>query len=256
MIAAIKKGEKTFRIDLSNPIDISIPLTGKQDDVNAWYVEPANIEPVRTEQFIGSVAEGGNVNFRNIFFNPHGNGTHTECVGHISEKVYSINSCLKTFFFFAEVISVTPEIFNEEESEWKKQGDLIITKEQIETALKGKPDAIIIRTNPNEKEKLSHQYSNTNWAYLSEEAAQYIADCGIKHLLIDLPSVDRENDGGNMLAHRAFWHYPQKTRFDATITELIFVPNSVSDGECFLNIQIASFENDASPSKPILYEIN
>jgi hypothetical protein len=33
------------------------------------------------------------------------------------------------------------------------------------------------------------------------------------------------------------------------------VPNSVEDGEYFLNLQIAPFENDATPSKPILYKI-
>jgi len=42
---------------------------------------------------------------------------------------------------------------------------------------------------------------------------------------------------------------------DATITELIFVPNSVKDGKYILNILIAPFENDASPSKPILYKL-
>jgi len=36
---------------------------------------------------------------------------------------------------------------------------------------------------------------------------------------------------------------------------LIFVPESVVDGAFFINIQIASFENDASPSKPLLFEI-
>ena len=78
---------------------------------------------------------------------------------------------------------------------------------------------------------------------------------GIKHLLIDLPSVDREIDGGRMMSHRAFWNYPDNPRHESTITELIFVPESVVDGPFFLNIQIASFENDASPSKPLLFQI-
>jgi hypothetical protein len=36
---------------------------------------------------------------------------------------------------------------------------------------------------------------------------------------------------------------------------MIFVDNEVKDGSYLLNLQIASFENDASPSKPILFEI-
>ena len=78
-------------------MDISIPLRAGAENVNAWYVDPVSIEPVRTEHFTGSVAEGGSVNFRNIRFNPHGNGTHTECVGHISTEVESINKHLKEF---------------------------------------------------------------------------------------------------------------------------------------------------------------
>lgn len=256
MKAKIELKGKEVQIDLSKPIDISIPLCGNEQDVSAWYVEPAKIEPVRTEYFLGSVAEGGTVNFRNIFFNPHGNGTHTECVGHIAEKVYSINQALKTFFFTAELITIEPESYEKEEQEWVKKGDLIITKEQLVSTVKEDTEAVIIRTLPNFLEKTHHHYSNTNWAYLEPEAAQYLAEKGVKHLLIDLPSVDREEDGGKMLAHRAFWKYPSDTRHDCTITEMVYIPTSVQDGKYLLNLQIASFENDASPSKPVLYQIN
>ena len=118
-----------------------------------------------------------------------------------------------------------------------------------------KRDALVIRTLPNTREKLSMQYSYTNPPYLLEEAAIYLREKGIKHLLIDLPSVDREKDEGLLLSHNAFWNTKGKLRLDATITELIFVPNSVDDGCYLLNIQIAPFENDASPSKPILYKL-
>ncbi len=255
MIATIEHAGKTISVDFSKPIDISIPLRAGVENVSAWYVNPMEIEPVRTDQFTGSVAEGGTVNFRNISFNPHGNGTHTECVGHISEEVYSVNKELSTFFFTAEVVTIEPEVFNGEEQEWRKKGDKIITKEQIVNAFKSDAEAIIIRTSPNNREKINHQYSNTNWAFLDEEAARWIADKGIKHLLIDLPSVDKEFDGGKMLAHRAFWNYPENTRHGCTITEMIYVSDEIKDGEYLLNIQMASFENDASPSKPVLYQI-
>jgi len=88
-----------------------------------------------------------------------------------------------------------------------------------------------------------------------EEAIQLLVKKGIKHLLVDLPSVDREEDGGELKAHKAFWNFNDKVRKDATITELIYVPNKVKDGTYLLNLQIAPFENDATPSKPILYKI-
>ena len=78
---------------------------------------------------------------------------------------------------------------------------------------------------------------------------------GVRHLLIDLPSVDREEDGGELQAHKAFWNYPTEDRLDCTITELIYVANEIPDGFYILNIQIIPFELDVSPSKPVIYPL-
>jgi kynurenine formamidase len=165
---------------------------------------------------------------------------------------------LKQFLFWATLISVQPEQVGE---------DLVISKTQIEKALKSvhnseiNLEAIVIRTLPNDGSKKSLKYSNTNPPFLSEEAALFLRESGIQHLLIDLPSVDKEKDGGKLLAHKAFWnvtnvnHLNDDARLNCTITEMIFVPNEVPDGNYILNLQIASFENDASPSKPILYSL-
>lgn len=247
MIATIETNSKKYKIDFQKPLDISIPLRASKNNVNAWYIEAPIIEPVKDGEWIASVAEGADINFNNIWFNPHAHGTHTECVGHITKKVYSINQNFKQFFFLSEVITVAPE---------KKGTDFVISKKQLQFALGNKKrEAVVIRTIPNTNEKLSKQYSHTNPPYLLSEAAIYLREKGVKHLLIDLPSVDKEKDDGELLAHNAFWNTAGRTRMDATITEFIFVPNTVLDGTYFLNIQIAPFENDATPSKPILYEI-
>jgi kynurenine formamidase len=251
MIATINNN---INIDLSKPIDISIPLTNTDENPIAWYIEKPTIEPVIFGDWIGKVSEGkSSTNFNNIFFNPHGHGTHTECLGHITRDFYSINQCLKQFFFLAELISVQPEIIGD---------DLVITKNQIEKALNGKfPEAIVIRTLPNLESKKNLKYSNTNPPYLAEDAARFIRESGIKHLLIDLPSVDKEHDDGKLVAHKAFWNVTDvhnlnpDARLDCTITEMIYMPDEVLDGSYVLNLQIASFENDASPSKPVLYLI-
>lgn len=255
MIATINHNNQNFEIDLSKPIDVSIPLTNTDDNPIAWYIEKPVIEPVVFGDWIGKVSEGkSSTNFNNIFFNPHGHGTHTECLGHITRAFYSINQSLKKFFFLAELVSVEPE----------KQGDdLVITKTQLQKLLNSSisPEAIIIRTLPNQKSKKSAKYSNTNPPYLSEDAAIFIRESGIQHLLIDLPSVDKEHDEGRLLAHKAFWNVKDvdnlnsDARLEATITEMIYVADEIKDGSYILNIQIASFENDASPSKPILYKI-
>ncbi len=247
MIITLDHKKQSYTIDVSKPLDISIPLRASKENVNAWYIDEPKIAAVTEGKWIGKVSEGGTTNFNNITFNPHGHGTHTECVGHITPEFYSINNTLKQFFFMAEVITIQP----------KKQGaDLVITKDHIEHAVTSKnPDALIIRTLPNKKEKLNKQYSNTNWPYLTEDAAVYIKELGVMHLLIDLPSIDKEKDDGKLAAHKAFWNYPKAPRFQATVTEMIYVENTIEDGLYLLNLQIASFENDASPSKPVLYKI-
>ncbi|WP_211357878.1 MULTISPECIES: cyclase family protein [Bizionia] len=247
MKATIQVNSKRYKVDLNKPLDISMPLRASKSNANAWYVDAPEIKPVVVNKWVASVKKGASVNFNNINFNPHAHGTHTECVGHITEKVYSINKCLKRFFFVAELITVAPEL----------QGkDYVIGKQQIQFLLKRKvPQAIVIRTMPNTIEKKSRQYSNTNWAYLTEEAAEYLKTKNIQHLLIDLPSVDKEKDNGALLAHKAFWDYNGTLRKEATITEFIYVPNTIADGAYILNLQIAPFENDASPSKPVLYKI-
>ncbi|MFT3795040.1 cyclase family protein [Flavobacterium sp.] len=255
MKATITQNHQTYTIDLSQPIDISIPLTHTDDNPIAWYIDKPVIEPVRFGDWVGKVSEGSSsTNFNNIQFNPHGHGTHTECLGHITRDFYSINQALKTFFFTAELITLRP---------YKHDEDQVITKIQIMAALEGKsPEALVLRTLPNETEKRHRKYSNTNPPYLDEEAARYMRKIGIRHLLVDLPSVDKERDEGKLLAHKAFWNVTDvnqlnpDARHDATITEMIFVPDAVPDGAYMLNLQIASFENDATPSKPVLYTID
>ncbi|MGJ8591040.1 MAG: cyclase family protein [Aquaticitalea sp.] len=247
MIATIQHQTKQFKVDFSKPLDISIPLRASKDNVNAWYIGEPKIEPVKNGDWVGSIKEGAAVNFNNIKFNPHAHGTHTECIGHITEEFHSINENLKQFFFTAEVISVAPE---------KYMKDTVVSKKQLEILLKDKtPEALVIRTLPNMKEKKSRHYSETNWTYLLEEAMVFVKEKGIKHLLIDLPSVDREHDGGKLSSHKAFWNFNGERRMDCTITEFIYVPNKVKDGTYVLNLQIAAFENDATPSKPVLYRI-
>jgi hypothetical protein len=88
-----------------------------------------------------------------------------------------------------------------------------------------------------------------------EEAIAFLVANDVDHLLVDLPSVDKERDGGELRAHKAFWNLNGDLRKEATITEFVFVPNDVADGTYLLNLQVAPFVNDASPSRPVLFKI-
>lgn len=241
----------TEYIDTAEPLDISLELSNTEQNPRAWYVNPPVFKPVRTEHYVGSVEEGGSVNFRDIFFNPHGHGTHTECLGHITKEVYSVNSTLKEYFFRAQVISVSPEEYLNY-SDGKT--DKCIMPNQL-ASLSDDVEVLVIRTLPNSEDKKSKNYSNSNPPYLHVDCASVLLKNGIKHLMVDVPSVDRENDEGKLAFHHAFWEVPQNENHERTITELIYVEDAIPDGIYILNIQMASFRNDAAPSRPVLYQI-
>lgn len=247
MKTTIHHKKKIYQINLAQPLDISIPIHGGPSNVNAWYIGHPEIKPHEDGDFVGSVAKGASTNFNDISFNPHAHGTHTECVGHITKGFNSINKNLNTYFFLSEVITIAPGTLKK---------DFVISKKQLQNAIKNSNvEALVIRTLPNTSAKLTRQYAHTNPPYFLEEAMDFLMEIGVKHLLIDLPSVDKEKDDGKLLAHKAFWNFNGDIRYDATITEFIFVPNNVIDGHYFLNLQVAPFENDASPSRPVLYKI-
>ena len=232
-------------IDTSKPIDISIEMSGEEPGLLAWGQKLPIIEPVRDDQFIGSVKEGGVVNFNNIKFNPHAHITHTECCGHITEGFYSINDVLKSYFFEAVLVSIEPE------GTIDKKVSLSQIKEfNISEGVK----AIIIRTLPNNNNKLKKNYTSSNPPYLDVEISEYLISKGIDHLLVDLPSVDQERDGGELAFHHAFWNVPNTPNTIRTITEFIYVPNLIEDGNYILELQLSPMRNDASPSRPILYK--
>ena len=241
MKLTLEKDGRRYSFQTEKGMDLSISLNPKGP--RAWYVEPMRIEPVRTEQFLGSVAEGGAVNFRDVYFNPHGHGTHTENVGHIIDTDFPVINSISSSHFFANLISV--ELKNEDQ-------DLVLNEESLE-GFDLKVEALIIRTKPNDHSKMQRQYSGTNFPYLTIGAMQRIVDAGVQHLLIDLPSVDREEDGGALAAHHLFWNVPANPNFQKTITELIYVPNEIEDGTYVLNLQVSNFANDAAPSRPMLF---
>lgn len=236
-------------------IDISIPLKFNGPQPNAYGVARAASEPVRAGSLVGDTRQGGSVNFEQYTFIPHCNGTHTECVGHITDERISVRECLQDVIVPAVLVTVEPE---------RDGGDLVIDK----TLLVGRvadrnvrvPSALIVRTLPNDESKLTAEYGEANIPpYFTADGMEYIVECGFKHLLVDMPSIDRLFDDGKLANHRIFWNVEPgsrevnaDTRINSTITEMIYVPSEVADGEYLLNLQIAPFESDCAPSRPVL----
>jgi arylformamidase len=139
-------------------------------------------------------------------------------------------------------------------------------------------EALIVRTIPNnEGAKKTANYSSKcekNVAYFTNEAMEELINQhpNCKHLLVDLPSVDRKDDGGYLAAHSLFFGLPKRRasnnykaeseclqkeeRKGTTITELCYIDDVIPDGDYLLNLQLAPLEGvDAVPSRPLIFPI-
>ena len=234
-----------YEYDLEQGFAICIPFHQRPDQVNCYYAPPFSVSPVVMGDFTGEISSGAPVNYRNISVNPHGNGTHTECLAHISDADLDVHAALTDSFFPVQVLTIAPHRLT--------NGDQVLRFREAEILPEIK--ALAIRSLPNTSDKQHRAYSGTNPPYLDAACVALLPDLGIDHLLIDLPSVDKEEDGGALAAHKAFWNFASVKRTHATITELIFIPDHIKDGRYLLNLQIAPFRTDASPSRPILFPL-
>ena len=264
MKAIIKIEDKKIEVDFSKGKDISIPLDFNGKQPNTYGVPKASSKAYRDNQFIGDTRKGGPCNFETYSFTPHCNGTHTECIGHITKERVSILKSLNEELIPATLISVNPKNGQDKYIPDLHETDLVISERDLKKSLSGLDSnfikAIIIRTLPNCISKMKKDYMKESSAFFSIEAMSYLVNIGVEHLLIDTPSVDRLFDDGCLTAHNIFWETESKNinpkTKNRTITEMIFVPDSLNDGKYLLNLQIPAFVADAAPSRPILYNIN
>lgn len=258
--------------DLADPLPIAIPLDFNGPQPAFYQSAPASAHPLRTTAFVGDTREGGGCNCEQVTLAPHCNGTHTECVGHVTDDRICVSETLRGGMFLAVVLSISPAqaaSSNEGSDPPPQPGDQLITSAAIAAGLAAheagglSPCAMVIRTLPNSVERMSHHYVGSSPApFLTREAAELLVDQGVEHLVLDVPSVDRAEDHGRLTAHRVFFGLPpgsrrasEARRPHASITELAFVAPTIRDGWYLLDLQIPAFLSDAAPSRPILYPV-
>lgn len=264
-----KINKTEYEINTQEEIDISIPLLFNGEQPNIYDVEKASAKAFKSDKFTGDTRKGGSCNFEEYKLIPHCNGTHTECVGHISYERISVCESLKDTFIPSTLITVSPVNAAETGNNYsphKLKDDRLITQRSLEKSLDGYNkdflEGLIIRTLPNDDSKKTRIYSKNPPPFFSIEAMKFIKDLNVKHLLVYIPSVDRASDEGRLTTHHIFWNVSQGSHeVDKinhslnTITEMIYVPDAVKDGIYLLNLQIAPFQADASPSRPVIYKI-
>lgn len=265
---------------LGEPVDLSIPLRFGQAQPNAFHLPEAQAEAFQAGTFVGDTRQGGSANCAVITMAPHGNGTHTESVGHIIDERVAVAEVLSPGLVPATLLTVSltaRATCGEHTTSPGLPEDEVVTAAALQAALEALIDsggegssasledwreALLVRTAPNGPEKLTRRYSGGNPAYFTREAMAWVRQRGVAHLLVDLPSVDREEDDGLLEAHHIFWGMPLGARRceDAqarrrTITEMFYAPPTLSDGRGVVSLQIPAFMLDAAPSRPAFYPV-
>ncbi len=251
----------TWRLAAAASLAADTPFEGTAP---RWFdAPPARSWPHRSGAFSGSVLTGASCNCRNLQLTPHGSGTHTECVGHLTADECHVIRVLPAGLLPALLIDVdviAARDSAESADHRPEPGDSLITAAAIEaawpSALPFAPTALVVRSAAGDPP-----------AYLTRECAQLLVAHDILHLVVSLPSLDRLEDAGMLTAHRIFFGLPPRSqqvrlpvvsdaqRPQATVTELAQIPGSLKSGPGFLQIQAPALQSDAVPSRPLWFPL-
>jgi len=244
MLLRLSHNNRILKTDLSQAVDISLPVVFEPGLCRAWQAPLPKEQPIDYGK-PASVASGFSVNSFEFKVAPHSHCTHTEWAAHFLTERPSLPLNIIPILMPALLITVIPRS-DEKGQLWIKASDLetlFIPEEKI--------PAVLFRTWPNSPEKITKNYTQTQPPAFEPEAMIFLKNNGVYHLITDLPSVDPESDEGRLSAHRLFLSN-EDSSIIRTITELVFIPDTLKDGLYILNLQLAPIPGDAVPSRPLI----
>jgi hypothetical protein len=259
---------RQYRVDFANPLSLAIPLDFAGRQPACFGAPRAGAAPLRAGGFTGDTRAGGSCNCEVLTLAPHCNGTHTECVGHLTDERVAVSERLRGGVELAQLVTVEPASAADTDEDSDPQpaaGDRLVTASALarSAAAQAGPrtSALVVRTQ-RAGEPLRRYEGAAPAPYLSRQAAAWLVERGIETLVLDLPSADRAEDAGRLTAHRVFFGLPPGSRDaraasrpQASITELAWIDAAVADGYYLLDLQIPPFLSDAAPSRPLLYPV-
>lgn len=266
----LEHGGRRYAVAAARGVSLAIPLDPHGAQPSHFSAPPARAEPLAAAGFIGDTRAGGSCNCETITLVPHCNGTHTEGPGHLTDERLTLQDQALRPLYLAVLVSIAAEVAatsGETTRPTPQPGDYMITARALRPALAAigdmTPEAVVLRTLPNDPAKCSRDWMSAPLPpYFSHEAMALLVERRVRHLLVDLPSVDRLLDEGRLAAHRVFFGMPPEGRSaatvgrpDSTITEMIFVPDALPDGLYALALQLAPWLTDAVPARPLLFPL-
>lgn len=261
---------RRFVADLGDSVSLAVSLDFRGPQPNAFFLPRAECEAVRIGGYVGATRLGGSSNCSTITLTPHGNGTHTECVGHIVDEHISVSDVVDGGLSTAVVVTLPVRALaasGETAAPPAMENDDVITRADLQAAVDAIPggdqtEAIIVRLDYDRVDLASATWSGNAPPYFTQEAITWLARGPWVHLVTEIPSLDRDDDDGAMFNHRAWWGLSEDTtsivdalRGDRSVTEMACVPERVHDGLWLLALELPAFLLDAAPSRPRLYPL-
>ena len=255
----LKYNKQIYKINTNQGLDISIPIQFNSDNNPKFYNEKDPINKYYKSNGVEyNLKNGGGCNVPTINMNIHCSGTHTETASHVFQKSYLISDIKNLNYIPSQLVTIIPDNKSKEKYHANiEDKDLLITKKLLENKIDqscGFIDGIIVRTLPNNDDKKVRNYNRTHHAYFTTDSILFLKKLGVKHIVVDTPSIDKYDDGGKLQNHKIFFTNQKGKINKNTITELCYIPNSCEDGKYLLSIGVPSFNLDAAPSKPTIYK--
>lgn len=255
-------GSERVVVDTARRIELSQPLGAELPQPSAFGIAPLRQEVFQVGGFVGDTRRGGSCNVTVFTLTPHGNGTHTESIGHIVHEQVPVTGCLAEPFLPTVVRRVTPIPASESPESYTPApapADRLLTRAALSASgplnLPGNGALVVLTGTPP-----AASFGPETSAYFTHEALRWIVDQGVMHLLMDMPSVDRLDDQGLLSNHRLFWGLPaggqrlsEASRPKATITEWLAPAENVPEGRYFAGIEVPPLISDAAPARIFLY---
>jgi kynurenine formamidase len=261
---------RRWQVELHSPFDLAITMEFGGPQPRFFAASGAVAEPLRAGAFTGDVASGASCMCGVYTLSPHCHGTHTECVGHLTGDATHVAALTPAPPALAAVVTVRPGplgLISHDRPRLSAPTDSVITRAMLAEAAAawtGEPwTALVVRTLPNEPAKAHRHYEGPCPApYFTADAMHWVVERGVTSLVVDLPSLDRADDGGGLVAHHTYWGLAAGVRDarlarrgHALVTELAYVPSAVVDGLYLLDLHVPAFGADAAPSRPVIYPL-
>jgi len=245
------KGD-SLTVDLSCGKSLAINIDPDGAHPSFFSDTSARSRPLKVGSFVGDMSKGGSCNAEVFEFSTHSHGTHTECLGHICIEHQNVT----------EVIDQEPTLMRLTTIDCDSLGpDQVIPASLISDIGQFDGNALAIRTRPNHPDKKSRNYDEApGFPVLSKDAMHALSSSHLIHLLLDTPSADHP-DSEVLENHASWWGLDETVTpgvpdaSKRSITEMIFVPDEIPDGDYWLELQLPPLLSDAVPSRPVIYPL-